>query len=97
MKRITIGLVSLALFGGCTTQFFGSPMFPGGAPGCHAHCQQTGMEMNAFVYAGEYSTACICGPRRRPAATAEGTTAASAAVVTMVRAQQQAAAQSHRH
>jgi hypothetical protein len=54
------------------------------------------MEMNAFVYAGEYSSACVCGPRESESTpSAAETTASSVAVATMMRQQQAAAAQPH--
>lgn len=91
MRSIGVAIVLLA--GGCTTVFYGSPMFPGGPQGCQVHCAQNGLQMSSFVYAGEYSTACICGARGQPAAAADATTAAVAAVATMRQSQNAGAAQ----
>jgi hypothetical protein len=55
------------------------------------------MEMASFVYAGEFSSACVCQPRgaaRGQAATSESGTSAIVGVMTQMRAQQQHA--SHR-
>jgi hypothetical protein len=91
----SIGVAVLLMISGCTTVFYGQPMFPGGPRGCQVHCAQNGLQMSSFVYAGEYSTACICSPQGQPAAAADtdATTAAIAAVQTM-RQSQNAAAQS---
>jgi hypothetical protein len=90
-----MGGLILLLSSGCTTVFYGSAMFPGGPGGCAAHCGQQGLQMSSFVYAGEYSTACICGPRDGTAPRAEATTAPAAAVVTMIRTQQAASQRHH--
>jgi len=55
--------LTLALASGCTTQFYGEPMFPGGARGCWDKCHGEGLEMSAFVYMGEYSSGCVCRVR----------------------------------
>jgi hypothetical protein len=93
MRRLAV----LGLFlSGCTTTFYGAAYYPGGAKSCQINCRAKGMEMSAFVFAGEYSTACVCGPRESEAApTAAETTASSVAVATMIRQQQAAASQHH--
>src|SRR5579871_4154564 len=84
------------LLAGCATTFFGSAYYPGGPKACSANCRTKNMEMNAFVYAGEYSSACVCGPRESESTpSAAETTASSVAVATMMRQQQAAAAQPH--
>lgn len=51
------------MFGlGCATRFQGNANFPGGPRGCFERCQSRGMEMAQFVYVGDYSSACVCGP-----------------------------------
>jgi hypothetical protein len=88
-------IVITSLLSGCGTMFFGSAHYPGGPKACQTNCRAKGMEMSAFVFAGEYSTACVCGPHGSEASpTAAVTTDSSVAVVTMMR-QQQAANQPH--
>lgn len=57
--RVTLNAL-LLVGGGCTTSFTGSAQVEGGRPGCEAKCASIGMEMQAFVFMGEYSTACVC-------------------------------------
>ncbi|MDF2697874.1 MAG: hypothetical protein K0S65_6257 [Labilithrix sp.] len=94
----TIVLVLLALSAAaCATSFTGEAHFPGGPRGCAEQCAKDGMEMASFVYAGEFSSACVCQPRgagRSPAASTEAGTSAIVGVMTQMRAQQQRA--SHR-
>jgi hypothetical protein len=67
----TYSLLLLPLFAaGCATSFTGDAQFPGGASGCKAKCETDGLTMESFVYAGEYSTACVCGPKSRAGGTA---------------------------
>ena len=76
----------------CATQFQGDAHFPGGASKCHLHCEERGLEMDSFVYAGEYSSACVCRPRGhspQPAAQASASTVPpSVGVVMQMRAAQ---------
>ncbi len=66
LRRIVIA--SLALFcAACSTSFDGSPYFPGGPRVCFEKCDKANMEMSAFVYSGEFATACVCQPRGRSA------------------------------
>jgi hypothetical protein len=91
--RLLIG--GALLLSGCGTMFFGSSHYPGGPKACQTDCRAKGLAMSAFVFAGEYSTACVCGPREAESSSSgAATTAASVAVATMMR-QQQAASQPH--
>ena len=81
---------------GCATSFTGSAHFPGGPLGCAATCERDGMTMGAFVHAGEYSTACVCEPRKVGVDAKLGglggigaTSAAAVGVVLQARAAQQ--------
>lgn len=86
MKRI-LTLGSLWLLASCQTTFYGSPMFPGGATACRAHCQRDGLEMRAFVYSGEFSTSCVCGVPGGPVA--DVADAAAVAGVAVMKARQE--------
>jgi hypothetical protein len=62
----TIVVVSLALCAAaCSTSFTGDPYFPGGPRVCYEKCAKANMEMGAFIYAGEFATACVCEPHER--------------------------------
>jgi hypothetical protein len=58
-KRFTL-IATLALLGGCATNFVGSPHIEGGRHGCEAKCRGVGMVVGGMVYMGEYSSACVC-------------------------------------
>jgi hypothetical protein len=81
--RAIIALL-LLLAGGCATSFTGSPQVEGGRPGCERKCASMGLEMQSFVFMGEYSTACVCDV---PGRTARAAAAASSGVVVGVMAQ----------
>ncbi len=88
MKQFFVLTLCLLVASGCATSFTGSAQIEGGRPGCERKCASTGLQMQAFVFMGEYSTACVCeiaGHSDR-----SGTAAASAAVGVM---QQMRAAQ----
>jgi len=72
-------LSTLAL--GCQTQFTGDPKFPSGVSGCKATCRASGMVMLGFVYSGEYSTSCVCGPASSSAAPGSQRAASNVRVV----------------
>jgi len=55
---------------GCATSFTGDAHYPGGARACFAKCASEQMQMSGFVYMGEYSSACVCEPRRTGAVAA---------------------------
>src|SRR5690606_12858421 len=44
------------------TSFIGDAQFPGGPDACRSRCSQDGLKEAAYVYAGEYSSACVCAP-----------------------------------
>jgi hypothetical protein len=88
MNRCMVVTVSLLIAGGCATSFTGSAQIEGGRPGCERKCASAGLQMQAFVFMGEYSTACVCEAARRPEQA--GAAAASAAIGVM---QQMRAAQ----
>lgn len=85
--------VWLLLASGCATTFMGSAEVEGGRPGCEKKCADVGLTMQAFVFMGEYSTACVCEPPSRTPS-AEGS-AASAAVAVGVMTQMRDAADQH--
>ena len=67
MRRLSFALSSFALIlvsSGCATSFTGDAHYPGGARACFAKCASEQMQMSGFVYMGEYSSACVCEPRR---------------------------------
>lgn len=90
LRSIVFSAVLLGLTG-CATNFTGSPKFPGGARGCLDKCAREGMAMGAFVYAGEYSTACVCVPAEegKSAQTNSAFGMAAVGVITQMRAAQQ--------
>jgi hypothetical protein len=60
-KVVTIFVLFMVLTGvACQTNFTGSPVFPGGSKGCFNKCNKLNMEMAAYTYVGEFSTACSC-------------------------------------
>lgn len=73
----------LLIGGGCVTSFTGPAEIQGGRPGCERKCASVGLEMQAFVFMGEYSTACVCeAPGRTPET--GGSSPAAAAVSFMM-------------
>ena len=79
----------LLIAGGCVTSFTGSAQVAGGRPGCERKCRSIGLEMQAFVFMGEYSTACVCDtPGRAEHAGAAAATAAVVGVMTQMQAAQ---------
>lgn len=62
LLRIVAISAFLLAAGSCAsaTQFTGEPHFPGGAAGCQATCQKSGLEMSGFVYSGEFASSCVC-------------------------------------
>ncbi len=69
-RRTRTRLLLYAMFvfaAGCTTSFTGAPFVEGGRPGCERKCASVGLAMAAFVFMGEYSTACICDIPQRAA------------------------------
>jgi hypothetical protein len=86
-----LALTATSALVACQTTFTGDPKFPGGPRGCYDKCIHDGMMMTAFVHAGEYSTACVCGPAPRVAeAGPQGApVAAAVGVMAQMRAAQQ--------
>lgn len=74
----------------------GTMHFPGGGPGCFTHCASANMEMDSFVYVGDYSTACVCrlkaGEGAQPGQGAAAGAASGAAAMLIIAQQQQHAA-----
>ena len=92
-------LVALVV-SGCSTTFLGDAKFPGGARGCFDRCSAQGMTMSSFVFMGDYSTGCVCGPTPQGADTsatsggaAAASSAAAVATITQMRAAEQNAQQ----
>ncbi len=78
------------------TQFHGDPKFPNGATGCRMQCDKEGLQMVGFVFSGEYSTSCVCGPlQTSPPSSADG--APAAGVIVQVQAAAAAAAANQQH
>ena len=74
-RHLGIALVALTLsfplmLGCATTAFAGAARVEGGPRGCYHKCRDQRMEMESFVYMGEYSTACVCRLRPRRAVAA---------------------------
>lgn len=83
MRRTLLFIAAaLALFvaPSCATQFSGSPQVRGGVAGCISRCRSQNMVLGAYVYVGEYSTACVCEPSTRTAAASGATASVPAAV-----------------
>jgi hypothetical protein len=94
--RSLVFLSAITFLAACPgpTRFEGSAFFPGGPDGCAAKCaSQPGLEMSSFIYAGEFSTACVCRSKAQAAAS-ESDTAAAVGVVMQARA---AAARQQQH
>ncbi len=80
MRSLFLALTSFAFIlvsGGCATSFTGDAHYPGGARACFAKCASEQMQMSGFVFMGEYSSACVCEPRRTGAVAAAGEVVAS--------------------
>ena len=63
-------VLALGLLAACPnpTRFEGDAFVPGGPAACAARCaSEPGLEMASFIYAGEFSTACVCRVRPAPA------------------------------
>ncbi|MEC7518730.1 MAG: hypothetical protein VYE22_02640 [Myxococcota bacterium] len=56
-------LALLAAGSGCATSFRGDAHIS--AADCNANCREMGGEMSAYVFMGQYSTACVCTPPGR--------------------------------
>ena len=95
MTRITmaLALVLIAASGCDGTVFKGEAMFPGGAAGCYRHCAKQRMEMDSFVYMGEYSTACVCRPGPAHGHSSAAGSASGAAVGVILEREREAATQ----
>ena len=65
-----VSLIILLGASACGPQFTGDAHFPGGVHGCETQCAGQSLVMAAFIYVGEYSSACACKPRP-PAGTAQ--------------------------
>lgn len=74
----------LLIAGGCATSFYGSAEIEGGRPGCEEKCASVGLEMQAFVFMGEYSTACVCDVPGRATSSAGGSSPTAGAVGVML-------------
>ena len=85
MLRVALNLL-LLVAGGCATSFYGSAHVEGDRPGCERKCEEVGLQMQAFVFMGEYSTACVCdAPGHATHAGGSASPAVSAAVMTQMR------------
>ncbi|HKP58706.1 MAG TPA: hypothetical protein VJV78_18425 [Polyangiales bacterium] len=93
MLRSTMTRTALLLLAsGCATSFTGSAEIEGGRPGCEAKCLAVGLTMQAYVFMGEYSTACVCAPKDATSGSSSAPTAATAAVAVGVMTQMRDAA-----
>jgi len=79
--RIHLMLLALVALSGCVTRFYGEPQFPGGARACFDRCQAEHMEMDAFVYHGEFSSSCACRTRPAMGQAGDGSGHASSAAI----------------
>ncbi|HEY2404610.1 MAG TPA: hypothetical protein VGI10_01335 [Polyangiaceae bacterium] len=81
------------------TSFQGEAKVAGGPRACVERCRSQNMVMAAFVYVGEFSTACACAPRpeqgmsSNEGATSAAVVAAATGVETQRRIAEQEAAQ----
>jgi hypothetical protein len=99
MKRFVLFTLFASTIIGCipNTEFKGDAKFPGGAPACFQACQAQNMEMRSFVYTGEFSTSCVCGPHDQAASTCDDSGSEVAAItgVVMQRRRAEAAARNN--
>lgn len=88
-------MILCVLVAGCATTFQGEAHIPGGARGCYERCLADNMEMDSYVYMGEYSTACVCRMKGVASGASQSSAAHGGAAVGVVlqqqRQQQQAA------
>lgn len=92
-----MGAVLAFCAGGCQTNFVGAAKFPGGIDGCETRCEKDGLKMGAFVYAGEYSTACVCEPADKKEADTKRSAQASGPAAVGVVLQARAANERQQH
>lgn len=98
MCKWLVPLVLLSLTA-CATEFLGEAHYVGGPSACVRNCRKEHMEMDSFVFMGEYSSACVCRLVRRETQSAQhddtrssGSVGAVAGVMTQIRAQRAAGA-----
>jgi hypothetical protein len=79
-------------FTACATEFIGEAHYVGGPSACVRNCRKEHMEMDSFVFMGEYSSACVCRLVRKEAQSAQrddgrssGSVGAVAGVMTQIR------------
>ncbi|HKU37387.1 MAG TPA: hypothetical protein VJR89_04550 [Polyangiales bacterium] len=79
--------LNLLLLGaaGCATTFTGSAMVEGGRSGCERKCSTIGLQMQAFVFMGEYSSACVCEAAGKAASAADASPASTVAMLWQLR------------
>ncbi|HKO94317.1 MAG TPA: hypothetical protein VJU61_24355 [Polyangiaceae bacterium] len=82
----------LLCFTACATEFIGEAHYVGGPSACVRNCRKNHMEMDSFVFMGEYSSACVCRLVRKDAQSAQyddgrssGSVGAVAGVMTQIR------------
>ncbi|MBL4637448.1 MAG: hypothetical protein JKY56_26565 [Kofleriaceae bacterium] len=94
MKKVLIA--SIVLLTGCPqpTSFKGDAHFPGGPNACFEMCKSGGMEMDSYIFVGEYSSGCVCRPVRisgqqTSSQSRAGSTAAAAGVIAQTRIEEE--------
>lgn len=87
-------VATLSLLPACATQFRGSPNISPSE--CSRRCTEMRGVMAAYVYMGDYSTACVCEPATEHPDSAGGPTGGMAGAVAGVWMQMQRAAQQQR-
>lgn len=84
MKRL---IVLVSMLAGCVgqTSFTGSPIVPGGRPGCEERCASYGMQLVGMVHMGEsYTDGCICGVPGQPGVASCNAAAAAPAIAGVI-------------
>lgn len=96
MRRLFFiaSVATLSFLPACATQFHGSPNISPSE--CNRRCTDMRGVMAAYVYMGNYSTACVCEPATERADSAGGRAGGVAGAVAGVWMQMQAAAEQHR-
>lgn len=93
MKLVLIS--AFVLLVGCKqpTSFKGDAHFPGGPSACYEMCKSNGMEMDSYIFVGEYSSGCVCRPVRTSgqasSQSASGSAASTAGVIAQTRIEEE--------
>jgi hypothetical protein len=79
MRHVALFALTLITLSGCPTAFRGSAYVADGRGGCERKCKSQGLVFSSLVFMGEYSSACVCEPKRDKGEAAKSASAPSSA------------------